>query len=104
MEAAAFGLPIISTPAGGLDEQVVWNRSALRFDFGDSDRLAEHLLKLLQNPALRREMGLQGRAAFDLRLDAEGMLDRYQRAIISAAGIKCSGESKRKSAPLVRVA
>jgi glycosyltransferase involved in cell wall biosynthesis len=90
LEAEAFGLPIVSTPCGGLDEQVVWGHSALRFDFGDTDQLADHLRSLLADVTLRAEMGRQSRAAFDLRLTADGMLDRYQRSILAAAGVKAA--------------
>ncbi len=87
LEAEAFGLPVVSTPCGGLDEQVAWGHSALKFDFGNADELADRLQTLLKDDAARAEMGRQSRAAFELRLTAEGMLDRYQRAVLSAAGI-----------------
>jgi glycosyltransferase involved in cell wall biosynthesis/GT2 family glycosyltransferase len=88
LEAEAFGLPVVSTPCGGLDEQVAWGRSALRFEFGDADGLADRLRTLLTDDRLRAEMGRESRAAFDLRLTADGMFDRYLRAILSAAGIR----------------
>jgi glycosyltransferase involved in cell wall biosynthesis len=88
-------LPIVSTPCGGLDEQVAWGRSALRFDFGDAGQLADRLRSLLTDPEGRTEMGRQSRAAFTLRLTAEGMLDRYQRAIVAAAGEKSPTGSVR---------
>ena len=98
LEAEAFGLPVVSTPCGGLDEQVAWGHSALKFDFGDADALADRLRTLLADDRLRAEMGRQSRAAFDLRLTAEGMLDRYQRAILSAAGVKFADATPRPAA------
>lgn len=105
LEAESFGLPIVSTPCGGLDEQVAWGRSALEFDFGDADALADRLRTLLSDDRLRAEMGKQSRAAFDLRLTAEGMLDRYQRAILSAAGVRfVEATSRPGSRPRAQVA
>jgi len=104
MEAEAFGLPILATPAGGLDEQVAWNQNALRFDFGDAKALARHLQTLLGNPELCRTMGRESRAAFDLRLNAEGMLDCYLQAILSAAGVKATSGSRKAISPRARVA
>jgi glycosyltransferase involved in cell wall biosynthesis len=104
LEAEAFGLPVISTPCGGLDEQVAWYHSALRFDFGDVDALADRLRTLLSDDRQRTEMGRQSRAAFDLRLTAEGMLDRYQRAILSAAGVKFADAASRQAARQALVA
>jgi glycosyltransferase involved in cell wall biosynthesis len=98
LEAEAFGLPVVSTPCGGLDEQVAWGHSALKFDFGDATTLADRLRTLLADDRLRAEMGRQSRAAFDLRLTAEGMLDRYQRAILSAAGVRVAGAAPRPAA------
>jgi glycosyltransferase involved in cell wall biosynthesis/GT2 family glycosyltransferase len=103
LEAEAFGLPVVSTPCGGLDEQVAWGHSALKFDFGDADGLADRLRKLLTDDGLRAEMGKQSRAAFDLRLTADGMLDRYQRAILSAAGVRFAA-APPVAAPRARVA
>ena len=88
LEAGAFGLPIISTPCGGLDEQVVWGRSALRFDFDDAGQLAAHLTRLFSDARLRADMAAESRAAFDLRLTADEMTDRYGRVILAAARAK----------------
>jgi glycosyltransferase involved in cell wall biosynthesis len=104
LEAQAFGLPVVSTPCGGLDEQVAWGHSALQFDFGDADALADRLRVLLSDDRRRAEMGRQSRAAFDLRLTADGMLDRYQRAILSAAGVRFADAAPPTAAPKARVA
>jgi glycosyltransferase involved in cell wall biosynthesis/GT2 family glycosyltransferase len=102
LEAEAFGLPIVSTPCGGLSEQVVWERSALRFDFGDADQLADQLQILLNDDRRRAELAKESRAAFDLRLTADGMLDQYGRAILSAAAIRHVPVSPRSAEPLGR--
>ena len=85
LEALAFGLPVVSTPCCGADEQLYWRSNALRVDFGDAAGLATQLGKLLADDALRAEMGRQSRAAFDNHLGYDEMLDRYAAVILSAA-------------------
>ncbi len=85
LEAEAFGLPIVSTPCGGLDEQVVWGQNALRFEYGNAEQLARHMQSLIQTPQLRAEMGRQSRAAFELSQTPSEMLNQYEHAILTAA-------------------
>jgi len=85
LEAEAFGLPIVSTPVCGVSEQVFWNANALRFEFGDAAGLANQLRRLLDDDALLESMGRESRAAFDLHLNHEEMLDRYGSVIAAAA-------------------
>ena len=87
MEALAFGLPIVSTPCGGLNQQVTWNRNALRFDFDDADQLAEHLKLLLADGERRKAMREQSRMAFELALTHNEMIVRYHETILAAMGL-----------------
>ena len=85
LEAEAFGLPIITTPVSGVGEQIHPGWNGNYFPFGDATALAKELGKLLDDDALRAEMGRQSRAAFDNHLDHREMLDRYAATILSAA-------------------
>lgn len=85
LEALAFGLPVVSTPCPGADEQLAWGHNALRFPFGDAAGLADHLGRLLSDDGLRAGMGRQARAAFDNHPTRDDMLDRYADVILSAA-------------------
>jgi glycosyltransferase involved in cell wall biosynthesis len=85
LEAEAFGLPVVSTPVCGVGEQVFWGANALRFEFGDAAGLAARLRRLLADDGLRDEMARQSRAAFDVHLDQEEMLDRYAAVVLAAA-------------------
>lgn len=83
LEAEAFGVPICSTPCCGADEQVVWDRNAFRFDFGDSKALAGHLERLLADDDLRRRMGAASRAVYECHFTNNDMLERYERLILN---------------------
>ena len=85
LEAEAFGLPILSTPCCGIAEQVFWGANALAFPCGDAAALAERMGQLLADPALRTAMAKQSRAAFELHLNRDEMLDRYDEVIRQAA-------------------
>jgi glycosyltransferase involved in cell wall biosynthesis/GT2 family glycosyltransferase len=84
LEAEAFGLPIISTPSPGLDEQVVWGQNALRFGFDDAATLAAHLERLIGDAELRQRMGRESRAMSDAHPTPAAMLDRAATILAAA--------------------
>jgi glycosyltransferase involved in cell wall biosynthesis len=94
LESQAFGLPLVSTPCVGLDEQVIWNRSALKFNLGDIEQLARQLNKLLDQPKLRQELGRQALAHFDLHTDDQGMVANYCDVILQAQNRRAGAVSQ----------
>jgi glycosyltransferase involved in cell wall biosynthesis len=63
LEAWANGLPVVAAAAGGVPEVVRDGATGLLVPFGDLDRLAEAVAKLLSDRPLARAMGDAGRAA-----------------------------------------
>ncbi len=61
-DAMAFGCPVVSTRAGGIPEIVVDGETGLLAEPGDPTSLARAIVELARDPAMRREMGRQGRA------------------------------------------
>lgn len=57
LEAWTHGIAVISTPVGGLPDVIEEGKNCLTFPFGDSKALAAQLEKLINNEALRIEMG-----------------------------------------------
>ena len=60
IEAQASGKPIVSTSIGGIEDIVVKNETALLSPINDEQTLAENLLKLVDDDALRTRFALSG--------------------------------------------
>lgn len=61
IEAMAFGIPIISTNAGGTAEAIHTGENGFVVDIEDSQALAERITRLYHDPALRHSLGSQAR-------------------------------------------
>jgi glycosyltransferase involved in cell wall biosynthesis len=66
IEAFAIGTPVVATSVGGLREIVDDGETGLLVPYGDTSALAEAILRLLLNPALRTSIA--DRAAEKARL------------------------------------
>lgn len=56
LDAWAYGVPVICTPVGGLPDIIEDGKNALVFEYGDVDKLAESLDKMMTNDALRENI------------------------------------------------
>jgi glycosyltransferase involved in cell wall biosynthesis len=85
LQAAAAGVPIIATRAGGIPEIVRDGENGLLVAPGDAAALAEAIRALLENPALRRRFGARGRAlareGFSVDAMVEGNLGVYRELL-----------------------
>ncbi|OKH41532.1 glycosyl transferase family 1 [Calothrix sp. HK-06] len=70
LEAMGWGLPVISTPVGGIPELVISNKNGFLVSPGDIQQLYEAMQTLIENKALRLSLGNAARATvtpFDVR-------------------------------------
>src|SRR5439155_2520583 len=65
LEAAAAGLPIVATDIPGIREALGQHQHAHLAPVGDAERLAENLVQLISQPALRAELGELNRRSVD---------------------------------------
>jgi glycosyltransferase involved in cell wall biosynthesis len=65
LEAFAYGKPAVATAVGGVPEVMRNGVDGWIVESGDHAAIAARTLMLLENPALRRQMGAAGRAAIE---------------------------------------
>lgn len=84
MEAMAAGVPVVASRLSGIPELVRDGESGLLAPPGDVAALAAAIRRLHDDPALRRSLGMAGRAAverdFDLHRNAALLARRFQEA------------------------
>lgn len=84
-EFLTLGKPVVTSKVGGLHEMVKDGYNGLLVESGDEQALADRLIRLLQDDALRVEMGKRGREiAFERwrpERVAEATVRAYQRAV-----------------------
>jgi len=76
LEAMATGLPVVATDIRGCREEVVDGETGLLVAIHDPVRLADAILRILDDPEKRRAMGDAGRRRVEELFDEEKVLDR----------------------------
>ncbi len=77
-EAAALGLPVVSTLHNGIPEQVVHGETGYLVREHDFEKMAEHLIELLTNPDLSERMGLAGQQNIDQICSTDRRIDAIE--------------------------
>lgn len=84
LEAMAAGLPILSTPVGGIAEVVQPDVSGRLFPVGDVGALRRELEALRSRPDEARRLGAEGRAFAHAIYSRDAAVDRYLTAYATA--------------------
>ena len=82
LEAMAFDLPIVTTPVFGIAEQVQDGVNALFYEPGDAATLARHIVRLIIDDDLRRQMSSCSRRVLDSLMNYDEMLETYGRLFV----------------------
>lgn len=69
LEAAASGLPIVSTLHGGIQDAVIHGTTGFLVKEGDVIEMAAYMIKLLEEPELAVSMGQKGRSHMEAHYD-----------------------------------
>jgi glycosyltransferase involved in cell wall biosynthesis len=88
LEAMASGLPVVSTACGGPESIVEHGRSGFLVPIADADALSKAMGRLVEQPALCHQMGLDARRAaverFSIAATSRIFLEQYEKALSTA--------------------
>ncbi|HXU09646.1 MAG TPA: glycosyltransferase family 4 protein [Blastocatellia bacterium] len=92
-EAMSCGKPMVATRVGGIPELVEDEKTGFVVERGNAAAIADRILRLVTDPALRERMGAAGRQAartkFDLEQNAERVVELYGIATSERATSTC---------------
>ena len=77
IEAMATGLPIVASHVGGIPELVVNGETGFLVSPTSKEEIKETIIKLLDNPKLRKEMGQIARKRFETHFSLPQMVQKY---------------------------
>jgi len=77
IEAMATGLPTIASYVGGIPELVVNSETGFLVSPTSKEEIKEAIIKLLDNPKLRKEMGQIARKRFEAHFSLPQMVQKY---------------------------
>lgn len=77
LEAGLAELPVVATRVGGLPECVRDGETAVLVDPDEEDEMARHVLRLLNQPARRAEMGTQAKDWVQEHFTIDEVAERY---------------------------
>jgi glycosyltransferase involved in cell wall biosynthesis len=86
LEAMAASRPVVATDVGGTPDAVHHEVTGLLVPPGDSSRLAEAVLRLYDDPALRDRLGTAGREAARAGYGAEAVIEQVEALYTRLAG------------------
>jgi glycosyltransferase involved in cell wall biosynthesis len=78
LEAGACGLPVVAAAVGGLKEVVVDGRTGILVPPDDPEAAASAMLRLVDNPGLRQNMGRAGRALVEATYEWSQCVDTME--------------------------
>jgi glycosyltransferase involved in cell wall biosynthesis len=77
VEAMASGKPVVATRVGGIPELVEDGRTGFLVARDDVPAMADRVIRLLQDDALRARLGREGRRVAEQKFDLDHTVSRY---------------------------
>jgi len=81
IEAWSYGLPVVTTPVGGLPDVIEHRHNAMVFEPGDLETLAHHLTELISDEKLRNDLSnessMLSKTLFSIETITREMEDLY---------------------------
>lgn len=82
LEAMASGKPVVAAEEGGIPEVVVHGQTGFLVRYADVELLANRIISLLQDEALRKKMGSTGKLRFHDLFEYEKYCNRLERILV----------------------
>jgi N-acetyl-alpha-D-glucosaminyl L-malate synthase BshA len=79
LEAMASSVPVIATNTGGLPEVVADGQTGFLVPVGDTDAMAERILRLIRNPMLLNQMSLAARERAITLFPLDKIVSQYEQ-------------------------
>ena len=92
-EAMASGLAVVGTDTGGSTEGLVHEETGLIFPAGDAAALATELQRLIDNPALARNLAQAGRKMAEDMFDFDRVIDEIEAYCLDVVTGKDTSDS-----------
>ena len=83
IEAMQAGLPIVATNVGGNSELIEDNITGLLAEAGNAESLAQKIIELIKNPALKNKLGQQAKLKAREEFCLEKMVEETKKAYSS---------------------
>ncbi|HET6897606.1 MAG TPA: glycosyltransferase, partial [Vicinamibacteria bacterium] len=90
LEAMAAGLPVVATGVGGMAEQIVEGVTGHVVPAGDTDALADALVRLAHDAAARARLGQAGRERVRTDFSLDAMVASYRRVCLEDGTVPAS--------------
>ncbi|MDA8187018.1 MAG: glycosyltransferase family 4 protein [Dehalococcoidales bacterium] len=94
IEAMASGKPVVATRGGGVPDLVDDGQTGFMVERGDFEALAEKIVQLLEDDALRQTMGEKGRLKASQRFKLEQVARAYRETYRTVLGADNAPEAK----------
>lgn len=91
LEAMSAGLPVVTSPVGGIPEAITDGKEGFLVQAGDAQALSEAIQKLLSDSKLREVMGSCARTKFDACFNADVVLPQLE-SIYRELGVQPKGK------------
>lgn len=85
LEAMGAGLPVITTPVGGIPEAVKHGINGYLVQPGDVNCLADQIIRVLRDPDLQHRLGAEGKRIHAERFSEEAMAKAFEELYRSCA-------------------
>jgi L-malate glycosyltransferase len=86
LEAMASEAPVVATNIGGIPEVVTDGETGFLCDLGDTDTMAERILRLVEDEELRKRMGTAARRRALTEFPQEKIVPQYEAIYARVAG------------------